>query len=455
MNFGEPLFLFIFLPLSVILYSVIPKKAKNVFLAVSSLVFIFLSGFLSIPVLLAASAVNYIAGIIIYKTNRKKTVLLITVAIDLAVLFSFRYFADLTNAFNGIFGTDFRAAPLFLPVGLSFFVFQAISYSADICSGKIAPEYDFIAFLNYMILFPKAVSGPIIRYGDISGQLKERALNFTSLSEGAAKFTVGLCKKIILADTLAAVITPQILRESVAGAWCFAVCSALRLYFDFSGYSDMAVGAAKMFGFEFPDNFNYPFTANSVSDFWRRWHITLSSWFRDYVYIPLGGNRKGKLRCAVNIFTVWILTGIWHGFSAGYFIWGVLFGILITAEKNLYPSLARKLPVLSGIITVLLSVTVFSVFGPYDFKETFGILGSLFGAGVKLYDIKSLYIIFNALPLIAIGAIGATPIPKRIYGKLGVKARSVITPLLIIAGLIVSAAFISSGTFTPFIYSEF
>ena len=466
MLFSSIPFLYYFLPIVLILYFIAPKVLKNSVLLISSLVFYAWGEPKYIFLMIATVLSGYALGLLIEKFRGKalsKVFLGLALLIDLGALAYFKYADFFIENFNAVTGLSVPLLKIALPIGISFYTFQILSYNIDVFRGTVKAQRNPINLATYVALFPQLIAGPIVRYKDIETQLTQRKHSFSKASEGIRRFIIGLSKKIILANTLGELcdIFMQSGDKSVAFYWLFAISYMLQIYFDFSGHSDMAIGLGKILGFEFMENFNYPFISSSITEFWRRWHISLGTWFRDYVYIPMGGNRVGKLRLLINIFTVWFLTGFWHGAEWTFAIWGLYFGVFLTIEKFFLTDFLKKNKVISYIYTFFLVAISFVLFSAGDMKQAVSYIGGLFGAGnTPLVSNEFLYYFKSFGTVILIGIIGATPLPKKIIEKLSIndgfeKAWEIIEIPLLVALLIVSTAYLADGSFNPFLYFRF
>ncbi len=466
MLFSSATFLFCFLPLTLLLYAVIPSKGKNALLFAASLLFYAFGAREQTALLLFSAFFNWMIGLAIGRLRSqkgKKALLSASVAVNLSLLVYFKYSAF----FLSLVGIAFEA-PL-LPIGISFYTFQAMSYTVDVYRGEVQAEKSLLFFATYLCLFPQLIAGPIVRYSDVSAELTARRHTLAAFSDGAFRFAVGLCKKVIVADSLAMLVL--LFRENtptVLFAWLYAIAFTLEIYYDFSGYSDMAIGLGQLFGFHFPTNFNYPYFAKSITDFWRRWHITLSSWFKSYVYIPLGGNRRGKVRLVLNLTVVWLLTGLWHGSAFTFLLWGALYALLLIFEKFGGLSLLGRLPSLFGRLYTLFFVTLgFVIFNAQSLNEALSDIGALFKAGgIPFADERSLYYLKSYLPLLLFSALAATPLPKKLFsGRLSSKKtdpESTPSPLIswgkafaVLFLTLSGAAFAVSESYRPFLYFQF
>lgn len=467
MLFSSIPFLYYFLPAVFILYFIAPNKLKNAVLLLSSLVFYAWGEPKYVFLMLASITSGYIFGLLIEKSrsDRKKAKLFLagSVAISLGLLLYFKYADFFIGNFNAATGLSVPLLRLSLPVGISFYTFQLISYAADVYRGLPA-QRNPISFGAYIAMFPQLIAGPIVRYSDIAEQLKSRVHSFDLCCDGAGRFVLGLCKKILLSDRFAELCSAFRASEekSVLFYWLYAVAFTLQIYFDFSGYSDMAIGLGKIFGFSFPENFDHPYASKSITEFWRRWHMTLGSWFRDYVYIPLGGNRRGKGRWFLNIFIVWFLTGFWHGADWQFIAWGLMYAVLLVLEKLFLLKKFEHAPALFRHIYVLFfTVTGFVIFNAESISAVFADLGGLFGAGgIPPFSAEALYYLKSYALLLIFGAVASTPL----FFMLKEKAKSkkwlcavgkVLLPIALCAGLLLCTAYLVDGSFSPFLYFRF
>jgi alginate O-acetyltransferase complex protein AlgI len=431
-----------------------------VFYAVGEPIYLFL--------MIATIIVDYAFGIFIFRAqnNRKlaKALLITAIILNLSTLIFFKYFGLITSIFS-----KESLFELALPIGISFYTFQALSYVIDVYKRTVSAQKDLIAFGTYVTLFPQLIAGPIVKYSDVDIALTSRKETISAASSGAFRFCIGLGKKVLLANPAGEMW--ETLREinaidqSAFGSFLALIFFAFQIYFDFSGYSDMAIGLGKIFGFDFPENFNYPYTAVSITDFWRRWHITLSSWFREYVYISLGGNRCSRARMYLNLFCVWSLTGLWHGASWNFLLWGIYFFIILALEKAFLLKVLKKLPSAFGhiyaLIFILLGWLIFAHDGSDGLTLSDGLrmLGNLFGANVSSFiSQRTLYEFLRNLPLLVIMAVGCTELPKNIFKKISERHQVFLTvfkPLFTIFLLFISTAYLVSSGFNPFLYFRF
>lgn len=466
MLFSSIPFLYYFLPIVLICYFLSPKKIKNTVLLISSLIF-YGWGEPKYVFLMAATIFSgYVFGILTekYRENDKKKSRLVTavsVIISLSFLIYFKYTDFFISAFSSATGLSLKLLNIALPVGISFYTFQIISYNIDVYRGEKAQK-NIINLASYVTMFPQLIAGPIVRYSDIALQLNERKHSFRKASEGITRFVIGLAKKILLANQLGEICDAyrNADEKTVLFAWLYAVAYCLHIYFDFSGYSDMAIGLGKILGFDFLENFNYPFISKSITEFWRRWHMSLGTWFRDYVYIPLGGNRVSVPRHYFNIFVVWFLTGFWHGANWNFMVWGLYFAVLLMVEKRFLLKLYNKIGALSRIPVLLLVIFSFIIFDSIKLSTAFESIGGLFGIGSSgLVNAESLYLLKSYAPILIAGLIGSTPLVKKAVQKLsdgkGKIAVSVLEPVFNIVILIIITAYLVDGSFNPFLYFRF
>ena len=467
MVFSSIAFLYFFLPVVLILYFVVPKKAKNAVLLLSSLVFYFFGEQMYVLLMIANIVSAYIFGLLAEKFRGRaaaKVFLALSIIVSVLTLGFFKYSDFFIESVNSIFGTGVGARGLILPIGISFYTFQTMSYVIDVYRGDAKAQKNIINLATYVSLFPQLIAGPIVRYTEIENELTNRRVTLDAFTSGIFRFAVGMAKKVIIADNLYR-LTESFRasdEKSVVFSWIYAVAFSLYIYYDFSGYSDMAIGLGKMFGFTFPENFNYPYISKSVTEFWRRWHITLGSWFRDYLYIPLGGNRVKLPRWIFNIFVVWMLTGLWHGASWNFVLWGLYFGVLLILEKLFLQKLFERIPrVFSHIYLVLAVVLGFVLFNAPTLGAALGDIGAMFGAGgLPLWTGDTGYYLSGFAVLLAISAVGATPLVKTLILKIysrprGEKVMNVLRPAALCAILLLCTAYFADNSFSPFLYFRF
>ena len=467
MLFSSIPFLYYFLPLVLAVYFLTPRAGKNAVLFLSSLLFYAWGEPKFCIFMLLSILQGYVFGRLIEKhaQNKKRSKFFLTasVALSLALLAYCKYADFFLSSVNAVTGLSFKLLHVTLPIGISFYTFQILSYVVDVYRGEVPAQKSFLKLGTYIAMFPQLIAGPIVRYADIAPQLDSRQTTLEDVSSGACRFVIGLSKKVLLANVLYELITAfQQSRDlSVLYFWLYAVSFALQLYFDFSGYSDMAIGLGRIFGFRFQENFNYPYISGSITEFWRRWHISLGSWFRDYVYIPLGGNRVSKVKWLRNILVVWMLTGLWHGASWNFVLWGLGFAVLLVAEKLVYGRLLQRTHVLKHVYTLLLVTLSFVLFNADSVSEAVSQLGAMFGAGgLPLVSTEGVYYLKSYAGTFLFATIGATPLVSNAisrFGKtrFGAQALTVLQPLVMLALLAACTAFLVDGSFNPFLYFRF
>ena len=469
MVFSTIIFLFRFLPVTLALYYLAPPKLKNTVLFLCSLVFYCWGEVRFFPVMVALILINYISGLAIEHFDQRpalrRAFLLAALIGSLGMLFYFKYANFVLRSVNALLGTGFAEIQGIgtLPLGISFYTFQTLSYSIDVYRRDVKAERNIIDFGAYVVMFPQLIAGPIVRYSDIASQLEHRTHSLADVAAGARRFVLGLGKKVLLANVFFELITAfkASSDRSVLFYWLYAAACVLNIYFDFSGYSDMAIGLGRIFGFRYLENFDYPYISASITEFWRRWHMSLGSWFRDYVYIPLGGNRVSKTKWLRNILVVWLLTGLWHGAAWNFVLWGLFFAVFLTAEKLWYGRALAKTRVFKHIYVLLLVVVSFVLFDANSVGEAAAAIGGLFGAaGVSAVNPISLYYLRSFAVVFLIGIVGATPLPKRIVEQLGstragAMVVDVLEPLVLVSVLAVSTGYLVDGSFNPFLYFRF
>ena len=457
MVFSSMTFLFAFLPVVVLVYMLSPKQMKNAILLIASLFFYAWGEPKYIFLLIFVTLLNYICGLIIHKSDNKKIkkcVMIICVILNIALLCFFKYTNFIIDNLNSL-GLNFNVLNIALPLGISFYIFQTMSYTIDVYRGKVEVEKSFLNFLTYISMFPQLVAGPIVRYEDVAKELKSRKIDFNSFSEGLFIFLTGLFEKVLIANNvghLHSLIVSDISNISLLTAWLGIIAYALQIYFDFNGYSTMAIGMGKMMGFYFPKNFNYPYISTSITEFWRRWHITLSTWFRDYVYIPLGGNRVKKYRWLMNIMIVWTLTGIWHGASWNFAIWGVYFGIILIIEKLFIGQFIEKLPkVFRHIYALFLILLGWLIFFCDDLTLIQKYIPKIF-ANPNIIDNEFIFYIKNYMIFLISGIVFSIPIVNKIKKTKTIK---VIVAVAYIFLFIICISQLCSDSYNPFLYFRF
>lgn len=459
MVFSSIVFIYYFLPLLLLIYFIVPSKFKNLVLLIFSLLFYFLGEPKYIIVLILSCIINYIFSKLIDRGKRRKFYLVLAILYNIGQLLVFKYTDFFIVNVNGLFRTNFPFMYIIMPIGISFFTFQALGYVIDVYNKKHDVAPNLITFMTYVCLFPQLVAGPIVRYSDIKKELVERTHTFDKTSEGVKRFVIGLAKKVLLANVLGE-FSKALITETLLSSWLKPITFTLQIYFDFSGYSDMAIGLGLMFGFKFLENFNYPLIAKSITDFWRRWHISLSSWFRDYVYIPLGGNRVNKLKWIRNIFVVWFLTGFWHGASWNFIIWGLYFGIILVIEKLFLGKYLEKTKVLKYIYTLFIVVISFLIFNSNSLLEIIVSLKNMFMINnLPIIDKVTKYYFKNYFVLLIISIVAATPLLKVITKKIrNTKYKivlDILEPLTYILLLTLSTSLLIDASFNPFLYFRF
>ncbi len=466
MLFSSIPFLYYFLPSVLILFLLAPKKLKNTVLLISSLVFYGWGEPKYVIMMVASIIIGFISGLLIEATNeksKKKLILTINLIINLGFLGFFKYSNFFIENFNNLTGLSLNLLNVALPIGISFYTFQILSYAVDVYRGTVKAQKNLINLATYITMFPQLIAGPIVRYTDVVESLDERIINFEKISCGVRRFIVGLSKKVLLANALGELCVTFKASEdkSLLFYWLYAISFCLQVYFDFSGYSDMAIGLGKILGFEFMENFNFPFISKSVAEFWRRWHISLGSWFRDYVYIPLGGNRVKKSRWIFNILVVWFLTGFWHGAAWNFIIWGLYFVIFLVLEKTVIGKFITKTPVLNRVYTLFFIIISFVIFDAVNMGEAFTYIKAMLGfSGVPLVSTEFIYYLKEYAVILALGIVGATPLVKKVATKLteinGVKVVvGILEPIILVALLVLVTAYLVDGSFNPFLYFRF
>lgn len=490
-------FLYYFLPVVLLLYFIAPKCLKNTVLLIASLFFYAWGEPKIVLIMIASILAGYVSGLLIEAFRRKKTakiVMIVSVVLQLGCLVYFKYMDFFIGNFNKVFGTEIPLLKIALPVGISFYTFQILSYTVDIYRGEKAQKNP-INLATYIAMFPQLIAGPIVRYKDIASELpvqgglwwgnSEKSVTvktddkkknvgkgdfatgrrFTTedVASGIRRFVFGLAKKVLLANQLGELcdIFRMSQEKSVLFYWMYAVAFASHIYFDFSGYSDMAIGLGRIFGFHFVENFNYPFVSGSVTEFWRRWHISLGSWFRDYVYIPLGGNRVPKWRWFMNIFIVWMLTGFWHGAAWNFIIWGLFYAVLLVFEKLCFLKVLEKHKILGHFYVILAVLISFVIFNASDMGGAFSDIGGMFGfAKVPLVTVETMYYLRSYAVILILALIGSTPFIKNTVVKLASKPSFqkflvLAEPLILLALMLVITAYLVDGSFNPFLYFRF
>ena len=465
MLFSSIPFLFYFLPLVLAVYFLVPWKLKNTVLLLASLIFYGWGEPRYVFLMIASILLFYGCGLAIEKAKTKpwkKAWLTVSVVVSVALLCVFKYADFFITNFNAVTGLGVPLLKLALPIGISFYTFQCLSYTIDVYRGNVEAQKNPINFGAYVALFPQLIAGPIVRYVDVARELNHREHSMEKFVEGLRRFIFGLAKKILIANQLGELTNIFRLsgEKSVVFYWMYAIAFALHIYFDFSGYSDMAIGLGKIFGFNFIENFNYPYMSKSIGEFWRRWHMSLGSWFRDYIYIPLGGNRVSKGRWLFNTLVVWMLTGFWHGAAWNFILWGLLYALFLLIEK--FVPAIKKLPdVLKRAYTLLIVVLGFVLFNAADIAQAGQDIAGMFGfAGVPFCNTETLYYLGSFGFLFVLSLIGATPLVKNVATKLAVHKKTetiiaIVEPIVLLVLLAVCSAYLVDGSFNPFLYFRF
>ncbi len=465
MIFSSLIFLFMFLPIVLILYYVTPRRFRNLTLFIVDLVFYSWGEPMLVILMLVSIMINYFAGVLLGAKRQKKKlsklIFIVAIVLNLGLLGFFKYVGFIGETLN--FVLPFLNIPVLqvsLPIGISFYTFQTMSYTIDVYRNTVKVQKNIIAFGTYVSLFPQLIAGPIVRYEDVAEQMMNRRENLQQFTDGVKIFLVGLSKKILIANEMGSLW--DAVRESGAssgalGAWAGIIAYTLQIYFDFSGYSDMAIGLGKMFGFEFMKNFDYPYISKSITEFWRRWHISLGTWFREYVYIPLGGNRKGLARQIINIGVVWFLTGLWHGASWNFILWGVYFGILLVIEKSFLLKLLKKSPAVIGhIYSMILVVFGWVLFYFEDMGQMGTFIARLFGSDGFMMSADIQARVISYIPLLILAAVVSTPMFTTLYHKIkSLPVKYVLDNSACIGSLLLCTASLVSSSYNPFLYFKF
>ncbi len=462
MLFSSATFLYCFLPVVLLLYFLLPARFRNDLLLVASLFFYFFGEPVYVLLLIFSSLSGWLHSLYIEAHRGKrgaKIALISSIVINLGLLGFFKYADFIIETVNSVFRTSIPVLGIPLPIGISFFTFQTMSYTIDVYRGQAHAQKNLATLATFVCLFPQLIAGPIVRYTDIDKELESRSSTVEGVAAGIRRFSFGLGKKVLIANVCGELCS--VFRESESKSvlffWLYAIAFTLQIYFDFSGYSDMAIGLGGIFGFTFPENFDYPFISRSITEFWRRWHKTLGSWFRDYVYIPLGGNRVSKGKWLRNLAVVWLLTGLWHGAEWNFVLWGALFGVLLMVEKLWLGRILDKLPGflrhIYVMLIVVLSFVIFNADGLSGIRED---LGGLFGiGGVPLVTSEALYYLRSYALILVFAILGSTPVPKLIWNRLKGRWGEALEPAAVGVLLVVSTAFIINGSFNPFLYFRF
>ena len=480
MVFSTSIFIYLFLPITLIIYYLAPKKGKNLIILLSGLLFYSWGEPIYVIVMLISTMIDYFAGLIMNHFEGRKVprriCLIVSIVMNLGLLGIFKYSGFIAENINAIAGTqiiDINNMNFFgieylpmnmLPIGISFFTFQSMSYTIDLYLGNVKVQKNPISFAAFVTLFPQIVAGPIVRYDDVAKELDDRSITIDLIYDGIIKFIIGLSKKVLIAHSIGALWTSikatDIANVSVVSSWLGILAFTFQIYFDFSGYSDMAIGLGKMMGFNFPKNFDYPYLSKSISEFWRRWHITLGAWFKSYVYIPLGGNRKGMARTIFNLAVTWFLTGVWHGASWNFILWGTLYGVVIILEKLFLGKMLDKIPDIFGhIYTMLLVILGWVLFDTADLPTAGAYIAKMFGFGGGAFiDSTAMYQIATYGITFIICIIGCTNLPKLAVEALKKKSAVLVNygGIAVMTGMfIICAAYLVDQTYNPFLYFNF
>lgn len=463
MIFSSVTFLYVFLPLILAAYYLVPQRGRNLVLLAASLIFYAFGEPVYVLLLLFSSISDWLHSLYIESHRGRcaaKLALVSSIVINLMLLGFFKYADFFLETMNSLLGLSVPLTGVQLPIGISFFTFQTMSYTIDVYRGRVHAQRNLATFATFVCLFPQLIAGPIVRYSDISRELSERKTSWEDMGLGIRRFVFGLSKKVLIANALGELCAKfgASQERSVLFCWIYAVAFMLQIYFDFSGYSDMAIGLGRMFGFHFPENFNYPYLSRSITEFWRRWHMTLGGWFRDYVYIPLGGNRTSRIKWIRNLAVVWLLTGLWHGAAWNFVLWGAMFGLLLIVEKLWLGRLLDKLPKILQHGYVLLFVLIsFVIFNAANVSEAFSVLVRMFGGcGAAFAGQESLYLLRSYFVLLVLAVVGSTNLPRRL-GLLAADRRYavVLEPAAITLLLLAVTAALINGSFNPFLYFRF
>ena len=464
MVFSNLEFLLRFLPAVLLLYFVLPGRLKNPFLLIASLFFYAWGEPVYVVLMIASCLVNYVLGLAVDRyrgTTVSRTALVASIVANLLALGFFKYADFLVETVNKVFGLRIGLLGLPLPIGVSFYTFQALSYIVDVYRSRAPVLKNPVTLATYITMFPQLVAGPIVRYPSIAQELDHRTHSLDLFAQGVHRFVLGLGKKVLIANNVGTIWASALATgdPSVLGSWLGIVAFALQIYFDFSGYSDMAIGLGQMLGFHFPENFDFPYISQSITEFWRRWHMSLGQWFRDYLYIPLGGNRVSQVKWVRNVLVVWFLTGLWHGASWNFCVWGLYFGILLMVEKLFLGRLLERLPgALRHAYALLIILISWVIFELNSVPEVLGYLSNMFALnGIDLYNMEFLYTLRSNLVLLFIATIGAVPLASKVYEKVSDLAfvRAVVMPVLYAVVSVTSIAYAIDSSFNPFLYFRF
>lgn len=463
MLFSSISFLYYFLPILLLIYFTVPNKFKNTVLLAGSMLFYFYGEPRYVFLLLFSSVADYVNSLIIDKhrdTKIAKAALVASIAINLSLLGFFKYSDFFISNINAAFGADIGLLRLALPIGISFYTFQTMSYTIDVYRGDVKPQKNIFDFATYVALFPQLIAGPIVRYKTIAEEIESRTHSISNFAYGAKRFVIGLSKKVLIANSLGElnVLAMSTKQNSVLFYWVGAIAFALQIYFDFSGYSDMAIGLGRIFGFHFLENFNYPYISKSITEFWNRWHMSLGSWFKDYVYIPLGGNRVSKAKWYRNIFIVWFLTGFWHGASWNFIAWGLYFGLILVLEKMFLKKFLDKIPAFFNHVYVLFLVLIsFVIFNIDNMPGILIYLKGMFGfLDIPVWNAESVYYLKSYGVTMIMAVIGATPLMKNLFTKYNSdKVGTFLEPIAYVFLLLITTGYLVDSSFNPFLYFRF
>ena len=467
MVFSTPIFFFYFLTITLLVYYLVPRKLRNLVILCASLFFYYWGERVYVLIMFLSTAIDFTHGLLVEHYKKRdndraaRMAVVSSIVFNLALLVFFKYWDFLAGSLQAMGLTFMPVLNIHLPIGISFYTFQTMSYTVDVYRGDARAQRSILNFGTFVTLFPQLIAGPIIKYKDLGDQIDERTTSTEKFASGVQIFMVGMAKKILIANNVGMLwesykaMAPGEL--TVAGAWLGVLAFSFQIYFDFSGYSDMATGLGRMLGFEFLPNFNYPYISRSITEFWRRWHISLSTWFREYLYIPLGGNRCSKARWMFNLFVVWAATGIWHGASWNYLLWGLYFFALLMVEKFLLLDKLNRAPApVSHVYTLFLVLVSWAIFAIEDFGHLTAYLKVMFGlGGVPLADGAFSYYLTSYLPILCAAALASTPLGKTVFARLPQRAAQVSGAALILVGLVLCTAYLVDGTYNPFLYFRF
>ena len=465
MVFSTPVFLFYFLVLTLGIYYIVPRRCRNGVLLVSSLIFYYWGERSYTVIMFLSTTIDYTHGLLVERCKAKgndtgaRMAVASSVIFNLALLFFFKYWDFLARSLQAMGLTFMPVLNTHLPIGISFYTFQTMSYTIDVYRGDARAQRSILNFGTFVTLFPQLIAGPIIKYKDLGDQIDRRTCSSEKFASGVQIFMVGMAKKLLIANNLGQLWDASLAGTggaSVAGAWLGAMAFSLHLYFDFSGYSDMAIGLGRMLGFEFLPNFDHPYVSRSITEFWRRWHISLGTWFKEYLYIPLGGSRVGHIRKYLNLLIVWGATGLWHGASWNYLIWGLYFGVLLVLEKRFWLDWLGRHRLFSHVYTLFLVAVSWTIFAIEDFGQLGQYLKVMFGlGGAPVVNSAFGYYLMNYLPSLVIACVAATPVGLAVYGRLSAQKKMALSALLVAGGLVVCTAYLVASTYNPFLYFRF